>query len=150
MADYAGLLAISATGMRAERMRLEVASQNLANAHSVVGPQDQPYRPMRAVPHAAQAGLFEQKLTGTGQADALLRGVDRVEVVPTGGEPRLDHDPGNPLADEHGLVRVPDINVGDEMLTVLSSVRAYEADVRAMNAAKSIALRALDIGSSRS
>jgi flagellar basal-body rod protein FlgC len=151
MSDYASVLAISASGMKAERLRLEVAAQNLANVHSVVGSQGEPYRALRAVPYASATGLFEDHLSASdGTAATLLRGVDHVDVIPTGAEPRLDHDPGNPLADDKGLVRVPQINVADEMLTVLTSVRAYEADVRAMSAAKSIALKALDIGSNRS
>ncbi|HZR33823.1 MAG TPA: flagellar basal body rod protein FlgC [Nevskia sp.] len=149
MSDYSGVMAISASGMQAERLRLEVAAQNLANAHSVSGAQSEPYRALRAVPYSSGAGLFEERLAA-GQAASGLRGVDHVDIVPTGGEPRLDHDPGNPLADAQGMVRMPQINVADEMLTVMTSVRAYEADVRAMSAAKSIALKALDIGSNRS
>ena len=150
MPDYASLFAISATGLRAERLRLEVAAQNLANAHSVVSTQGEPYRPLRVLAYASGPTSFEARL-GTAQSVAAteLRGVDRVEVVPTGVEPRLDHDPGNPLADANGMVRVPQINVADEMLTVMSSVRAYEANIRAMNAVKAIAERALDIGSTR-
>ena len=149
MSDYGGLLAISATGLQAERLRLEVAAQNLANAHSVVGSQGEPYRSLRVIPHASATGVFEEQLATGKDAIAELRGVDHIDVLPTGGEPRLDYDPGNPLADSKGMVRMPQINVSDEMLTVLSSVRAYETDIRAMNAAKSIALKALDIGSSR-
>ncbi len=148
MQDYGGLLAISATGMQAERLRLEVAAQNLANAHSVISGQGEPYRALRVVPYAAGSELFDNKLKiSAASATAELHGVGHVEVVPTGAEPRLDHDPGNPFADAQGMVRVPQIDVADEMLTVLTSVRAYEANVRAMAAAKSIFMKALDIGS---
>ena len=150
MQDYHGVLAISATGMQAERVRLEVAAQNLANAHSVAGNQGQPYRALRVIAHASGAELFEDSLSASGGAASQLHGVDHLEIVPVGSEPRLDHDPGNPLADEKGMVQVPQINTADEMLTIMTAVRAYEADVRAMSAAKSIALRALDIGSNRS
>jgi len=150
MSDYGSLLAISASGMQAERVRLETAAQNLANAHSVAGSQGEPYRALRVIAHASGSDLFERSLNAPSSAIGQLRGVDHVEIVPVGSEPRLDHDPGNPLADDKGMVRVPQINTADEMLTVMTSVRAYEADVRAMSAAKSIAVRALDIGSNRS
>jgi flagellar basal-body rod protein FlgC len=150
MPDYASLLAISATGLRAERLRLEVASQNLANVHAVVSGQGEPYRPLRVVAHASGDGAFEGRLAaGAAVSEAALRGVDHVEIVPMGVEPRLDYDPGNPQANAKGLVKASQVNVADEMLTVMSSVRAYEANIRAMNAVKAIAERALDIGSSR-
>jgi len=126
MSDYGGLLAISGDRLQAERLRLEVAAQNLANAHSVVGSQGEPYR-FLASDSSCQRDRCVRRTAATGKdAIAELRGVDHIDVLPTGGEPRLDYDPGNPLADSKGMVRMPQINVSDEMLTVLSSVRAYE------------------------
>lgn len=149
MNETQGILAISASGLRAERIRLETAAHNLANAHSVVSGDGAPYRPLRTVIHASSGATFEGKLTGAQDPGTGLHGVGQVEVVPTGAEPRLDYDPGNPLADEQGLARAPRVNVAEEMLTVMSSVRAYEANIRVMAAMKSIAQRALDIGSGR-
>lgn len=151
MSSYGDVLAISATGMQLERLRLEVAANNLANAHSTVGPHGEPYRPLRVVGYASTGPIeadFERRLAGTAVDPAGLRGVAKVDVLPMAAVPKEELDPGNPAADSKGFVKVPGINPVEEMLTVMTSVRAYEANVRVMNAAKSMAVKALEIGAS--
>ncbi|MCK9383349.1 MAG: flagellar basal body rod protein FlgC [Nevskia sp.] len=149
MADYTRVFAISASGLSLERLRLEVAATNFANAHATSGANGRPFTPLRVVARAADAG-FEAKLTGTGTVPPLLQGVGDVEVRSVQAGPRLEYDPGNPAADDRGFVSLSPVNPVEEMLTVLSSVRAFQANVRVLNAAKSMALKALEIGDSRS
>jgi flagellar basal-body rod protein FlgC len=152
MSNFNDLLSISASGMRVERLRLEVAANNIANAHSVTGASGEPYRALRVVAYAS-GGLsqnFERRMNPTAQGAEVdpgaLRGVGQVDVLPVASAPRQELDPGNPAADQKGFVRVPNINPVEEMMSVMTSVRAYEANVRVVSAAKALALKALEIG----
>jgi flagellar basal-body rod protein FlgC len=147
MTDFTRIFAISASGMSLERLRLEVAATNIANAHASEGGIKNPYTPRRVV--ASTSPDFDQILEN-GQADPTsLSGVGQVRVQTVDATPRLEYDPGNPAADERGFVSISSVNAVEEMVTVLSSVRAYEANVRALNAGKAMISRALEIGSSR-
>jgi flagellar basal-body rod protein FlgC len=150
MADYTRLFAISASGLSLERLRLEVAAANFANAHATEGVNGRPFTPLRVVAKSVDSG-FEAKLNGSGNLPpSALQGVGEVEVRSVQAGPRLNYDPGNPAADSRGFVAESPVNPVEEMLTVLSSVRAFQANVRVLNAAKSMALKALEIGDSRS
>jgi len=149
--DYFKTFAISAAGMTVERTRVDVAALNLANAHTVRGPGEAGYQPLRvvaqagALPGGAAASFSEQlglALDGLGLAGAL----PEVAVEPTGDGPRLVHEPGHPLADEKGFVAYPAVDAATEMVGLMGALRAYEANVAAMNTARNLALKALDIG----
>ena len=145
MSDYNKLFAISASGMALERLRLEVAATNLANADTTQPQGGHPYLPQRVV--ARPATNFEGVLNGA-VSPLELRGPGTVEVQSVNAPPRLEHDPGNPAADANGMVALPAINSVEETMTMMTAVRAYEADVRALNAARTMAMKALEIGSS--
>jgi flagellar basal-body rod protein FlgC len=147
MSDYTRAFAISASGMALERLRLEVAATNLANANATKLNGGRPYQPERVV--AAPANRFDEMLSDNASPLAL-RGVGAVEVQTVNVAPRVQQDAGNPQADAQGLVSMPAINPVEEMVTVMSSVRAFEADVRALDAARTMALKALAIGSNNS
>lgn len=136
--DYFPSAAISAAGMTVERTRLEIASLNLAHAHTVQagGP---PYQPLRAV---ARAAGFAGQLAATASAPFLP--AVTVEAMPA--PPRLVHEPGHPAADPRGFVAYPRIDAATEMVTLMTALRSYEANVAAMNTARVLALRTLDIG----
>ncbi|MBE7367196.1 flagellar basal body rod protein FlgC [Ramlibacter pallidus] len=140
--DYLRSFAISAAGMSAERTRVEVAAANLANANTVQDPSGLGYQPMRAVARAAQGQAFTELVSG-GLEGAVLPGVS-VEPLATG--PRLVHEPGHPLANGQGFVAYPGVDPATEMVTLMSATRAYEANVAAMNTARALALKALEIG----
>jgi len=144
MTDYLKALAISSSGMSLERLRLEVATTNLANADATKPKNGHPYLPLRVV--ATPATKFEGVLND-GQDALELRGAGSVQVEQVNSPPRLEHDPGNPTADANGMVELPAINPVEETLTMMTAVRAFEADVRAFNAAKTMAMKALEIGS---
>jgi flagellar basal-body rod protein FlgC len=131
--DYLSSFAISAAGMAAERTRVEVASLNLAHAHTVQQGANA-YQPLRAVVRA------------TGFASLVAPDGPVVAVEPAGSRPRLVHEPGHPAADERGWVAYPGVDPAAEMLTLMTALRAYEANVAAMNTARVLALKALDIG----
>lgn len=147
--DTFGIFEISAAGMNLERMRLETSAVNLANAHTTTGADGVRYRPLQvlAKPNALS---FEKIYSGLGAG--LTRNaapLHEIEVRALETAERRVYDPGHPNADGQGFVSYPDVNPVSEMVNLVSVTRTYEANVRAMNAAKSMALKALEIGSDR-
>jgi len=143
---YQQSFAISAAGMDVERLRVEVAALNLANAHTVASSESEAYRPLQVIAQAstgtrASEGLF------TALVDRALSG-PTATVEATGLSPRRVLEAGHPYADAQGFVSYPGVDPATEMLTLMSASRAYEANVAAMNAARTMALKALDIGGS--
>jgi flagellar basal-body rod protein FlgC len=136
---------ISASGLAAERLRMDVIAQNLANVNTTRGPNGQPYR--------RQEVLFESIDTGIGTGMAGVGGGDEppkfgVHVAGVVDDPsamRTVYDPSHPDADANGIVTLPNVNPVTEMVDMMTATRAYEANVTAMNAAKNMALKALDI-----
>jgi flagellar basal-body rod protein FlgC len=136
--DYTSIFEISASGMDFQRLRLETIANNLANANTTRGVDGGIYRPLEAV---ARSGQYE--------FDSILKGVEDINVVEKNAPPRLVFNPSHPDADAEGFVTMPGINPVDEMLSMMLATRGYEANIRAMNAAKTMALRALEIGDSK-
>ena len=140
--DYSKAFAISAAGMDVERRRLDVAAVNIANAQTIAANGSQPYQPLQVMARAAQAGEldFDQMVE---------RGLDMMPVAmvePSGVAPRSVYDPSHPQADERGFISYPGVDTATEMITIMSAMRSYEANVAAMTAARAMALKALDIG----
>ena len=133
--DYAALFEISASGMDFQRQRMETIANNLANANTTRGVDGDVYRPLEAIARTDEYGF-----------DAVMKGVQDVRIVEKFGAPRSVFSPGHPDADAQGFVSMPNINPVDEMVSMITATRAFEANVRAMNAAKTMALRALEIG----
>jgi flagellar basal-body rod protein FlgC len=146
--DYARLFAISAAGMAVERTRVEVAAMNLANATTVQTADGAGYQPMRVVARtsAAAAPSFaeqvDQGLDGTG----LVPGLPEAVVETSGAAARLVHDPSNPFADTNGDVAYPGVDNATEMVTLMTAMRAYEANVAAMNVSRALVLKTLELG----
>lgn len=139
--DYHAAFAISKTGMALEQLRLEAATMNLAHVNVAARPGTEVYRAQHLV--AREAVAFAGQY---GQALQSLQGVQFVAEPATTATARLVLDPGHPDADASGHVAYPAINHNTEMLNLMTAVRAYEANVVALNAAKSMAQRALEIG----
>lgn len=137
---------VSASGMAAERLRMDVISQNLANVNSTDGPNGA-YRRHEVVFQA------KDQIAGTvgsgGSANSLqgkpMQGVAPVAIIEDPSPLRQAYDPSHPDADENGYVSMPNVNPVTEMVDMMTATRAYEANVTAMNAAKNMALKALDI-----
>ncbi len=128
---------ISASGIYAQRVRMDAVANNIANAETTRTAEGGPYRRQSVSFRAVYEDAVGNCVNPAGVC------VD--EVVSTGGI-RIVHDPGHPDADAQGNVRMPDINVVEEMVDMISATRAYEANVTALNATKSMMNNAIDIG----
>jgi len=138
---------ISAAGMNLERTRLDVTAVNLANAHTTQSPDGQVFRPLRVVAQPMVGQEFDALVRGLGAGATASSATFEVSVEPVDTPPRMVYDPGHPDANQKGFVAYPDINPVSEMVQLIGIGRAYEANVKAMNMAKSMALKALEIGS---
>ena len=144
--DYRSIFQVSASGMDLEKLRLDTAALNLANMDTSVPAGAAPFRPLRVVGQAV-APSFGQWMEMQGAAGAGgVGGVSVAAVVPTDATPRIVHDPAHPHADARGDVRYPGVDHTAEMLNIMTALRAYEANVAAIGAAKSMAAHALEIG----
>jgi len=141
--DYRAIFQISAAGMDVEKLRLDTSALNLANMHTTSGPGGTAFKPLRVVAQAVVPNFAAWMQT---QQPGVLGGVTAQVVPDETAAPRVVHDPGHPDADAKGDVRYPGVDHTSEMLTVMTALRAYEANVAAMVAARSMASRALDIG----
>lgn len=125
---------ISGSAMAAQSQRLNVSASNMANADSAVGPDGQPYRARQVVFSVNPAAGHD------------IGGVKVSEVVESTEPDRLVYEPGNPLADEQGYVRMPNVNVVHEMVNTISASRSYQANVEVMSSAKTLMLKTLTLG----
>ena len=132
-----GGLSISATGLTAERVRMDVIAENLANAESTRGANGLPYQRKQVVLGAASGG-------GTSFADTLA-GVRVKAVVDDQSPGRKVYDPTHPDADKQGFVTMPNVNTVTEMVDLITATRGYEANIQALNAAKTMFSRTLEI-----
>ena len=143
---------ISLTGLDVEWRRLEVIAQNLANVNTLGTATSGPYRAMRLVsgPKTTFAtNTFESHLAPdvAGSPDGSgLNGVAVYGIEPVGGTPRRVREPGNPLADADGYVTYPDVDHAAEMVLMVKTTRAYEANMVAMSSAREMYMKALDMG----
>jgi flagellar basal-body rod protein FlgC len=136
---------VSASGLAAERLRMDVIAQNLANANSTRGADGQPYRRHEVVFRSADVGATTGGQKSGRATNDELHGVEPVAIVEDPSALRSVYDPSHPDADENGYVHYPNVNPVTEMVDMMTATRAYEANVTAMNAAKNMALKALDI-----
>ena len=134
---------IGASGLTAQRRRLEVLVSNLVNANTTRPAGTEPYR-RRDVVFTASAPS-ETFGTAMDTAMAGLRGVEVSAVTTDGSEPVKRYEPGHPHADKDGYVLYPNINPMEEMVNVISATRSYEANLQAVNAAKDMAAKTLEI-----
>lgn len=147
-------LDISASGLTAQRLRLDIIANNIANANTTRTPEGGPFRRQLAVFAAREGTRPEGQIApGAGFAGFLrfqggtgLGGVRVERIVEDPREPRLVYNPGHPDADERGYVAMPNVDVVTEMVDMISATRAYEANLTAINDAKQMMLKALEIG----
>ncbi len=140
-----GSLGISASGMSAERLRMDVTAENLANADTTRGANGKPYQRKEVVlQEAAGTSTFAGALAGAQAGDAGA-GVHVTGIVGDPSAPRRVYDPGHPDADAQGYVTLPNVNPVTEMVDLITASRGYEANVQAMTAAKQMFTRTLDL-----
>ncbi|MDP2170286.1 MAG: flagellar basal body rod protein FlgC [Rhodocyclaceae bacterium] len=132
MSDFR-IFAIAGSALTAQSARLNAVASNLANADSVVGADGQPYR-------AKQVVFQATPVEGGGM------GVRVTQVVDSAAPLRMQYDPANPAANEQGYVAMPNVNVVEEMVNMISASRAYQNNAEVMNTAKTLMTKALSIG----
>jgi flagellar basal-body rod protein FlgC len=136
---------ISSSGLAAQRLRMNVLSGNLANAQSTRGDEGGPYRRRDVVFSAEPTGtVFQDFLNGETGTD--LRKVQVVDIHKDQSAPRRVFDPSHPDADKQGFVSLPNIQVMTEMVNMITATRAFEANATALDDAKQMAMKALEIG----
>jgi flagellar basal-body rod protein FlgC len=139
---------ISGSGLSAERLRMDVTAENLANAQSTRGADGQPYRRKEVVLQQADGfgdALRAASATGSGSTGAPARGVQVAGIAEDQSPNRQVYDPGHPDANPQGYVEMPNVDPVTEMVDLISASRAYEANVTAMQTAKSMFSKTLDL-----
>ncbi len=132
----------SAAALNAERIRMEVISQNIANVNTTDGPDGKPYQRQQVV---FETVLRQQQENPGGLAGSLQAvQVSRIEKDPS--PPRMLYNPAHPDADAQGMVAMPNINVHAEMVDLISASRSFEANLAVVKNARAMALQALGIG----
>lgn len=136
---------ISASGLSAERMRMDVIADNISNAETTRTSQGGPYRRKMVVfsPYRSFENTLKKEL-------AIQQGVKVEKIVEDKSPFKLVYNPDHPDAIQEGVqkgyVRLPNVDIVKEMVDMISATRGYEANITALNSAKSMALKALEIG----
>lgn len=124
---------VSASGLSAERLRMDLIADNLANANTT--------RTGNGTPYQRKVAVFQPIEDGS-----LGGGVKVVGIESERTPPRMVYQPGHPDADANGYVTYPNVNMVHEMVDLITASRAYEANITAFNAAKGMILKALEMG----
>lgn len=136
MSSLFNVFDISGSAMSAQSLRLNTVASNLANADSATSANGQPYKAKQVVFSAVPYG------------SALSSGVSVQKVIEDSSPARMVHNPESPLADQDGFVAMPNVNVTQEMVNMISTSRAYQTNVETMNAAKAMLQKTLTLGQS--
>lgn len=142
-----GALDTSASGMTAERLRTDIIAQNIANVNTTRDADGNVYRRKLVVFEEKQKNSFTDVLNSAlGSRTNSSKGVKVSQIVEDESEGRMVYDPSHPDANDEGYVMYPNVNTVTEMTDLIDASRAFEANVTAFNATKSMALKALEIG----
>jgi flagellar basal-body rod protein FlgC len=146
--SFFGSLDVSASGLTAQRLRMDVTAENLANAQTTRTAAGGPYRRKEVVLEDASGGGFGASLAsalGAQTAGATPGGVQVAGIVEDASAFKTVYDPSHPDADARGYVRMPNVDTVTEMTDLISASRAYEANVTAMQTAKQMFAKTLDL-----
>ena len=141
--DIFTTMKISASALKAQRIRMNAISANLANIETTRTPDGGPYRKREVVFQSSRQGFGET--LDTRMRDAV-QGVSVSHIQASNLSPRMVYDPAHPDADEQGQVAMPNISLVEETADMMSALRSYEANATVVKAAKRMALKALEIG----
>ena len=142
--DFLSAMKIGASGLTAQRQRMDTIASNLANIETTRTPEGGPYKRKDVMFAALPLDPFSSTFN-----DALadqVRQVTVTEVVEDQSPPTMVYNPNHPDANRDGYVAMPNINLMEEMVNLINATRSFEANVQSINAAKSMALRAIDLG----
>lgn len=144
---FFGSLDTSASGLTAQRLRLDIISQNMANASTTRTESGGPYKRKTVVFEQVQNDInkdFKSILKDKKQSGC--NGVRVAKIVEDQSQGNLVYDPSHPDANEQGYVEMPNVNTIDEMVNMISASRSYEANVNSFNSMKAMFTKALEIG----
>ncbi len=141
--DIFTTMKISSSALKAQRIRMNAISSNLANIETTRTPDGGPYRKREVVFTTTQKGFSD---TLDSRMRDAAQGVKVARVQASSLPPRMVYDPSHPDADENGQVAMPNISLVEETADMMSAARAYEANVTVVKSAKRMALKALEIG----
>lgn len=138
---------ISASGLTAERLRMDIVTKNIANANTTRTVNGTPYR-RQVVTFKSKENTtpFSEYLRRSGEQSQKLTGVEVSSIQEDKSPYKKVYEPGHPDADVDGYVLMPNVDIMTEMANMISATRAYEANITALNGTKSMALKALEIG----
>lgn len=140
---FLNALNINASGLTAQRMRLDIISENVANADTTRTEQGGPYRRKMVVFQPIAGGFRRKLLQASGKTGG---GVQVTRVVEDTRPFQLVYDPNHPDANANGYVEMPNVDTLKETVDAMAATRAYEANITALNALKMMAAKALEIG----
>ncbi len=142
-----GGMEISGSALTAQRLRMNVTAENIANAETTKGADGNPYRRKEVtLESVGQAGTFGSQLSrAMGSSGVAPGGVQATEITEDQTNGKLVYDPSHPDADEQGYIRMPNVDTVTEMVDLIDAQRAYEANVTAMSAAKQMFAKTLEI-----
>lgn len=141
--DIFNTFEVSASALKAQRIRLDTISSNLANVETTSTPEGGPYK-KKSVYFQSRPLSFQQQLND--RLKGNIQGVEVSKILEDQEEPQLIYNPSHPDAGEDGYVALPNVNVLKEMVDMSSATRAYEANTTVIKSAKRMALKALEIG----
>jgi flagellar basal-body rod protein FlgC len=142
--NFLDSLTISSTGLSAQRLRMNLISSNMANVNTTRTETGEPYKRKDVIFEAVETGGFKEVLD-----ERLGEGAGGVKVarVIEDNKPFVEkYDPGHPDADENGYIRLPNVNIVEEMVNMISASRSFEANATAVRATKDMTAIALEIG----
>ncbi len=140
---------ISASALSAQRLRMDIAAENIANIDTTRTEAGGAYRRKEVVFESYGSGSFREAMRNAAQGKGIPSrnvGVRVAEVVEDDREMKMVYNPGHPDADEDGFVEMPNVDLLKETIDSMSATRSYDANVTALNALKMMAQKALDIG----
>jgi flagellar basal-body rod protein FlgC len=139
-------LNISASGLTAQRLRMDITSANLANAQSTRTPAGGPYRRQDVVLQETSGnGSFAGALSGALGGGGEPAGVEVAAIVPDTTPLRRVYEPGSPDADAQGYVEMPNVNPVEEMTDLIDASRSYQANVTAMQTTKQVFAKTIEL-----
>jgi flagellar basal-body rod protein FlgC len=136
---------VAASGLTAERTRMDVTAENLANAETTVGPGGQPYQRQEVVLQAVNSNFQTTLQSALGTSAPTPGGVEVAGIVKDPTPDQLVYDPGNPQANAQGYVRMPNVQPVTEIVDLIDESNSYQADVTAMSTAKTMYSDTLDL-----
>lgn len=143
--DFDTSMKISASGLSASRVWINVVSTNLANANTTRTEDGQPYQRRTVIYESdpVDSGFGNELNTAMGEG---LNRVKVTDIISDGRDFKEIYDPQHPDADSRGIVKMPNVNPVEEMANMVNASKTYEANLAALNTAKQLALKAIDIG----